>query len=95
MESVELALKNSNRKDKSLTVTGGAQNGEDFSVDDLLDFSNEDDDDVFVEDETELKVQRKRGVSDEITLHRTNDFSTADFPTSELAVPVCICVFIL
>ncbi|KAG7560419.1 Zinc finger GATA-type [Arabidopsis thaliana x Arabidopsis arenosa] len=92
MESVELALKNSNKKDKTLTVTGGAQNGDDFSVDDLLDFSNEYDDDVFVEDETELKVQRKRGVSDEITLHRSNDFSTADFstadfPTSELAVP--------
>ncbi|VVB05308.1 unnamed protein product [Arabis nemorensis] len=96
MESVELALKNSNRKEK--TLTGGAQNGEDFSVDDLFDFSN---DDVFSEnDEAELKVmQRKKGgasvsVNDENTLHRSNDSSTAgeddlvSLPTSELAVPM-------
>lgn len=80
MENVELALKNTNRKEKALT--GGAQNGDDFSVDDLLDFSN---DDVFVEDEAEL--------NDENTLSRSNGFSTAveDFGslhTSELSVPV-------
>ncbi|VYS60032.1 unnamed protein product [Arabidopsis thaliana] len=87
MESVELTLKNSNMKDK--TLTGGAQNGDDFSVDDLLDFSKEEeDDDVLVEDEAELKVQRKRGVSDENTLHRSNDFFTADFHTSGLSVPM-------
>lgn len=82
MESVELSLKNINRKD----VT------DDFSVDDLLDFSN---DDVFVEDETKLKAG---GVSvslndDEITLNRTNELSSTaceeDFG-SELAVPVII-----
>jgi len=74
---------------KDKTLTGGAQNGDDFSVDDLLDFSKEEeDDDVLVEDEAELKVQRKRGVSDENTLHRSNDFSTADFHTSGLSVPV-------
>ncbi|XP_010515491.1 PREDICTED: GATA transcription factor 6-like [Camelina sativa] len=88
MESVvELALKNS-----SITLTnGGAHNGDDFSVDDLLDFSNEDEDeDALVEDETDLKKsQRKRGLSsDETTLHLTNDFSAVDFPTTELAVPM-------
>ncbi|KAL1199716.1 GATA transcription factor 6 [Cardamine amara subsp. amara] len=93
MEDVELALKNTNRNEKPLT--GAAQNGDDFSVDDLLDFSN---DDVFVEDETELKLpQRKKGVSvslnDENTLRRSNGFSTAveDFGslhTSELSVPM-------
>lgn len=92
MESVELGLKNSSRKENA--VNGGAQNGDDFSVDDLLDFSNGD---VFVEDEAELKVQRTRGASvslnDENTLHRNSDFSTAaeDFGplhTSELSVPV-------
>ncbi|XP_023637874.1 GATA transcription factor 6 [Capsella rubella] len=91
MESVELALKNSNMNEKTLT-TGGALNGEDFSVDDLLDFPNEDDDDDVArvdEDETDFKAQRKRGPSLEITLHRSNDFSTADnFPTSELSVPM-------
>ncbi|KAH0942465.1 hypothetical protein HID58_002102 [Brassica napus] len=77
MESVELSLKNINRKEKP----------DDFSVDDLLDFSN---DDVFVEDETKLKAA---GVSvslnDEITLNRSNELSThacEDFG-SELAVP--------
>ena len=78
MESVELSLKNINRKEKP----------DDFSVDDLLDFSN---DDVFVEDETKLKAA---GVSvslnDETTLNRSNELSThacEDFG-SELAVPV-------
>ncbi|CAG7888347.1 unnamed protein product [Brassica rapa] len=77
MESVELSLKNINRKEKP----------DDFSVDDLLDFSN---DDVFVEDETKLKAA---GVSvslnDETTLNRSNELSThacEDFG-SELAVP--------
>ncbi|KAF8048411.1 hypothetical protein N665_2525s0005 [Sinapis alba] len=73
MESVELPLTN-----METPVS------DDFSVDDLLDFSN---DDVFVEDDGELKIQRKKGVSvssnDETTLNRSNDFSTA----CELAVP--------
>lgn len=86
MKSVELALKKSNKNEK--TLTGGAQNDEDFSVDNLLDFSNEDDDVFAEEDETELKVQRKRGVSDENTLHPIIDFSTVAIPTSELSVPV-------
>ncbi|XP_010503788.1 PREDICTED: GATA transcription factor 6-like [Camelina sativa] len=88
MESVvELAaLKNSS---KTLT-NGGAQNGDDFSVDDLLNFSNEDDEDALVEDETDLKKpQRKRGLSsDETTLLMSNDFSAVNFPTTELAVPM-------
>ncbi|CAH8320301.1 unnamed protein product [Eruca vesicaria subsp. sativa] len=73
MESVELSF-------KEKAVTDG------FSVDDLLDFSN---DDVFIDDETKPKTG---GVSvssnDEITLHRSNEFSTPceDFG-SELAVP--------
>ncbi|XP_018456971.1 GATA transcription factor 6 [Raphanus sativus] len=82
MESVELSLKNINRKEKPVAT-------DDFSVDDLLDFSN---DDVFVEDETKPKAG---GVSvslndDEITLNRTNELSSTaceeDFG-SELAVP--------
>ncbi|CAH2064420.1 unnamed protein product, partial [Thlaspi arvense] len=93
MESVvELGLKNCNRKENA--VSGGAQNGDDFSVDDLLDFSNGD---VFVEDEAELKLQRKRGASvsqnDENTLHQNDGFSTAgedvgSLPTNELSVPM-------
>ncbi|KAL0689179.1 hypothetical protein Bca4012_088856 [Brassica carinata] len=76
MESVELSLKNINRKEKP----------DDFSVDDLLDFSN---DDVFVEDETKLKaVGVSVSLNNEITLNRGNELSTAceDFG-SELAVP--------
>ncbi|KAF8098048.1 hypothetical protein N665_0275s0018 [Sinapis alba] len=73
MESVELSLTN-----METSVS------DDFSVDDLLDFSN---DDVLVEDGGELKIERKKGVSissnDETTLNRSNDFSTA----CELAVP--------
>lgn len=75
MKSVELALKKSNKNEK--TLTGGAQNDEDFSVDNLLDFSNEDDDVFVEEDET-----------DENTLHPIIDFSTVAIPTSELSVPV-------
>ncbi|KAJ0248883.1 FG-GAP repeat-containing protein [Hirschfeldia incana] len=68
MESVELPLTNME------TAVG-----EDFSVDDLLDFSN---DDVFVEDGAELK-EVSVSSNDETTLIRSNDFSTA----CELAVP--------
>ncbi|KAF8050528.1 hypothetical protein N665_1946s0007, partial [Sinapis alba] len=78
MESVELSLKNINRKEKPVAT-------DDFSVDDLLDFSN---DDVFVEDETKLKAGVSVSSNDEITLNRNNELSTAceDFG-SELAVP--------
>ncbi|CAA7019360.1 unnamed protein product [Microthlaspi erraticum] len=94
MESLELGLKDSNRNENAVNG-GSAQNGDDFSVDDLLDFSNGD---VFVEDETDLKVQRNRGaasvsLNDEYTIHPSNDFSTAaeeigPLPTSELSVPM-------
>ncbi|KAL0727944.1 hypothetical protein Bca4012_024037 [Brassica carinata] len=78
MESVELSLKNINGKEKPVVT-------DDFSVDDLLDFSN---DDVFVEDETKLKAGVSVSLNDDITLNRTNGLSTAceDFG-SELAVP--------
>lgn len=75
MKSDKLASKKSNKNEK--TLTGGAQNDEDFSVDNLLDFSNEDDDVFVEEDET-----------DENTLHPIIDFSTVAIPTSELSVPV-------
>ncbi|ESQ45409.1 hypothetical protein EUTSA_v10010566mg [Eutrema salsugineum] len=90
MESVELGLKNSNRKEN--TVTGSAQiSDDDFSIDDFFDFSDEG---VFVEDEAESKLQRNREASvsqnDENILQRSNHFSSAgeDFPTSELSVPM-------
>ncbi|RID72458.1 hypothetical protein BRARA_C04348 [Brassica rapa] len=86
MESVELSLTNM----ETAVNADGAQNGDDFSVDDLLDFSSNDD--VFFDDGAELKTQRNKGVSvssnDETTLKRSNDFSTAcelDVPTDELA----------
>lgn len=82
MESVELSLTNM----ETAVSADGAQNGDDFSVDDLLDFSSNDD--VFFEDGAELETQRHKGVSvslnDETTLKRSNDFSTP----CELAVPV-------
>ncbi|KAJ0232673.1 GATA transcription factor 6 [Hirschfeldia incana] len=81
MESVELSSKNVNRKEKPVVTT------DDFSVDDLLDFSN---DDVFVEDDTKLKAgEVSVSLNDEITLNRTNELSSTaceDFG-SELAVP--------
>ncbi|CAF2129714.1 unnamed protein product [Brassica napus] len=81
MESVELSLTNM----ETAVNADGAQNGDEFSVDDLLDFSSNDD--VFFEDGAELKTQRNKGVSvssnDETTPDRSNDFPTA----CELAVP--------
>ncbi|KAL0762447.1 hypothetical protein Bca101_078598 [Brassica carinata] len=81
MESVELSLTNM----ETAVSADGAQNGDDFSIDDLLDFSSNDD--VFFDDGAELKTQRHKGVSvslnDETTLKRSNDFSTP----CELAVP--------
>lgn len=81
MESVELSSKNINRKEKPVVT-------DDFSVDDLLDFSN---DDVFVEDETKPKAGVSVSLNDETTLNRTDELATAceDFG-SELAVPVII-----
>ncbi|CAH2043064.1 unnamed protein product [Thlaspi arvense] len=102
MERVEAALKSSVRKEMALKTTQPAyedllsvttvQTGfptDDFSVDDLLDLSN---DEVFAEDEPELKAQQEMlRVDDGDALRRSNDFSGCDdfasLPPSELSVP--------
>lgn len=105
----QAALKSSVRKEMALKTTSPvyeeflavttAQNGfsvDDFSVDDLLDLSN---DDVFADEETDLKAQHEmvRVSSEEPNddgdaLRRSSDFSGCDdfgsLPTSELSLPV-------
>jgi hypothetical protein len=104
----QAALKSSVRKEMALKTTSPvyeeflavttAQNGfsvDDFSVDDLLDLSN---DDVFADEETDLKAQHEmvRVSSEEPNddgdaLRRSSDFSGCDdfgsLPTSELSLP--------
>uniref|UniRef100_A0A1J3D1Z4 GATA transcription factor n=1 Tax=Noccaea caerulescens TaxID=107243 RepID=A0A1J3D1Z4_NOCCA len=103
MERVEAALKSSIRKEMALKTTPPiyeeflavttAQNGfstDDFSVDDLLDLSN---DDVFADEEAEPKSQQEMMLcvsseepnDDGDALRRSNDFGS--LPTSELDVP--------
>ncbi|CAA7056966.1 unnamed protein product [Microthlaspi erraticum] len=108
MERVEAALKSSIRKEMALKTTPPvyeeflavttAQNGfsaDDFSVDDLLDLSN---DDVFANEEAEPKAQQEmlcvsseEPNDDEDALRRSNVSSGCDdfgsLPTSELDVP--------
>ncbi|XP_010547450.1 PREDICTED: GATA transcription factor 5-like isoform X2 [Tarenaya hassleriana] len=108
MERVEGALKSSVRREIAMRLTPPAfiddllavnsQNGvspEDFSVDDLLDFSN---DDIFAEEDSEPRDRQERfSVSsedpqdDENTLFRRTDFSAAGYfepiPSGELSVP--------
>lgn len=82
----------------SLTTAHNGFPADDFSVDDLLDLSN---DDVFADEETDLKAQQEMvPVSSEEpnddgdAFRRSNDFSGCDdfgsLPTSELSVPVII-----
>lgn len=106
MERVEAALKSSIRKEMALKTTtpvydeflafNTAQNGfsaDDFSVDDLLDLSN---DDVFADEEAEQEMVRVSSEEphdvDGDAPRRSNDFSGCDdfgsLPTSELSVPV-------
>ncbi|ESQ31113.1 hypothetical protein EUTSA_v10004566mg [Eutrema salsugineum] len=102
MERVEAALKSSIRKEMALKTTTPVydecmamttvQTGfpaDDFSVDDLLDLSN---DDVFADDDVEPKAQQEEmlRVSSSEEPHDHGDASHRDFgslPLSELSVP--------
>ncbi|ESQ54784.1 hypothetical protein EUTSA_v10025666mg [Eutrema salsugineum] len=111
MERIEAGLKSIIRKEMALkttppvyedfltvTTVQNDSSADDFSIDDLLDLSNDDDDDVLAEEDDEPKTQpdmlcvsSEEPNDDGDALRRSNDFSSGDdfgsLPSNQLSLP--------